>query len=100
MAQSYDCFKPARLVTSKDNTIEPNISANMIPNDNPMGNLPPMSSFNQAIFKPTKTRTSAKPVFKYTKRSITPANIKYNERSPKIAMMLEMKTIMGSFVMA
>jgi hypothetical protein len=45
--------------------VEPSIDTartpQMIPKDHPIGNSPPKASFNDTIFRPTNTRTTARP---------------------------------------
>ena len=79
-----------------DDPIRPPITES----DHTIGNLPPNASFNQTIFNPTKINTEAKPYLIYANRSITPANIKYIDRNPRIANMFDVKTINGSRVSA
>jgi hypothetical protein len=74
---SIQVVVPALLrVDSSELTTEMAITPPIIPSDQLIGNLPPKASFSQTIFKPTNTRTSARPYFNKAKRSTAPASRK------------------------
>ena len=85
---------------TKERRIDPKISPKMIPNDHPIGNLPPKSSFKKDILRPTKISTSPKPYLRNLKRCMMPARRKYNDRIPRIAKILDVNTMKGSLVIA
>jgi hypothetical protein len=72
----------------------------MIPRDQEIGNLPPNASLSQAILRPTNININPRPYFKYVNMGISPPIIKYMDLRPKMANILDEKTINGSLVIA